>query len=171
MTRNRIFTDGLLSYIKRPGGTYRSGDALRPIRTGCAIRTRIALRSGRTHGTGRSRRTGRSGRACRTGCPGRTRCSSRTSGTGAAGRTRGRAGRRTGRRAVGRLTPTGEVGYHLALSAPLPLRGIIMIHSKFLFPQDCGYATVHPMLQREKCPGCLARKGGMWYSLYRNENG
>ena len=62
---------------------------------------------------------------------------------------------------MGRLTAAVEMGDHLALSAPVPLRGIIMIHGKFLFPQDCGYATAHPMFPEEKCPGCLAGRGGM----------
>lgn len=58
MTRNRIFTDGLLSYIKRPGG------ALGTRRTRRACRTSRAGRSGRTGGTCRACGAGR---ACGSG--------------------------------------------------------------------------------------------------------
>ena len=58
LTRNRIFTDGLLSYIKRPGRAGRPGGAgvarrtLFPGRAGIARRTLFPGRAGKPLSTG-----------------------------------------------------------------------------------------------------------------------
>ena len=76
LTRNRIFTDGLLSYIKRPGRAGRPG---RSGGAGGSFRSRGAGGSGGPGGTGRTSGSGRPGGSLRSGGT----CS--TSGTGGSG--------------------------------------------------------------------------------------
>ena len=138
MTRNRIFTDGLLSYIKRPGSTSR---------------TRSAGRTGGTRGASRARGSGRPGGTCcairtgitlRSGGPGRPIRARDALGSGRAGgphgpggtgrSTAGRRRRRTRWRAALRLGTAGQVGDHLSGPLTPPGGRMITIHDTLLFP-------------------------------------
>lgn len=70
MTRNRIFTDGLLSYIKRPG------------RSAWTRRAGRSARTGRASCSARASRTGRAGCSARASRAGWTSCTARASRTG-----------------------------------------------------------------------------------------
>ena len=137
------------------GYTNWPGDTLRPGRSSGTVWAGIALRACGSHGAGRAGCPRGTGSTSRPSCPSRSGGPGRSGGTGTAGRT----GRRTRRRTLGRLLAAGEIGHHLALSAPPALRGIMMIHGKFLFPKNCGYATVHPMQWNGKCPETSCREG------------
>ena len=139
MTRNRIFTDGLLSYIKRPsrsggpGGADRpdsadspggAGHALRPLGSLCALWAGDTLWAGGPSGPVRP------GDPLGTGGP----HGAGHGGIGRRGRRSRRPGRRRGRR-TGRLwaaAAAGEGGVHAAAAAPLPIGRIVLFHNALL---------------------------------------
>ena len=172
MTRNRIFTDGLLSYIKRPGGTCCAGGAGR---AGGASSTRSTSRSS---GSGRSSGARSAGRSSGTGRTSGTHWSWNPLGTGWTGgasgtrrrrtgwRARGRTGRwRTGRWRAGRRT-AGSVGWpafsveirnYAALAPTVSVGNKILFHNRsfgIMMFLIFTVAVPHPILCRSVvlCP-------------------
>lgn len=133
MTRNRIFTDGLLSYIKRPGGAVRAWISLGTGGSSGTIGPGHPLRTGRTGGTGQA------GKALGPLNPLGTGGSSGTGGPlrsrGAGGAPDRRTGRRTRRRARGgaaavRGARGGQIGHHFPTWPAAPVGWKVMIHSR-----------------------------------------